>query len=508
MKLNTEIRPTFFDKAKEKLNFATNVLKNAKDFEDAKKAVDLYNDAYTEVASKFSCIFLKMNQDLTDEETVSSYYANSSSFADCMYYDDFYYAMKESPFYNELRAYMGVPFVEWLKFSAELNSIATAADSPSTSEILMQYQTLAVQANGDYGQFAEQFDEILQKLVETNCSMAKFYGYENFCDYGHKTIMRFDYGKEEVVKLCERVCEVVVPYYQQFRKTYAEILSQEEPAVNDIVAGMSAYTKSLGKEAHEYWTTLHNNDWLDLLPSPTKMPGMGMQRFIENIGVGPIIANPDDKFTIGWMVAHEFGHSLQEWLSYKNLPFTFNILSSADMLEISSRSMELFLYAHAKDLYENSENYCIVHLDGLMRSMISFAMGTIYEHWIYNNIDATKKERKDKYISLYRQTHPWKDIEDKDIIAMLYSDSLLFTMPTYQFCYVPAWILAVEMVKDYKSNPDATYKKYLDINTNLPIMGYYDLIKKYDMHNIFDENSMCLFTKWIDELIDQYVNCK
>ena len=129
-----------------------------------------------------------MNQDLTDEEMVSSYYANSSSFADCMYYDDFYYAIKESPFYNELRAYMGVPFVEWLKFSAELNSIATADDSPSTSEILMQYQTLAVQANGDYGQFAEQFDEILSKYPSEKL--------RNIMDHFTNLVVDFIYTRE------------------------------------------------------------------------------------------------------------------------------------------------------------------------------------------------------------------------------------------------------------------------------------------------------------------------
>lgn len=506
MKMNIHITDQDYSAITTKLEEATLSMKNAENLEDVKAAVQAYHHAYTDAASKFARLFVNLYQDVSDENTMAQYGSNVQKLSDLMYYVPFHQAVSESPFYQELLSYCGYPFMELMKFNLECEAAKQNQPSvpPANEETMMRYQSLIVQADGKYEQFADQFDDILQELVENNHALARYCGYQNYCDYANQMNSRFDYDENEILKLCEQVRKLVVPYYQNFKRMYSTQLSGSGPKAKDLLEGMGAYTQHLGSEAKAYWSLLCEKDYLDIKPSPTKMPNMGLQRFIEEEGLGPIVTNDEKSFTAGWVLAHEFGHSFQEYLAYKKQRFTFNIIASPDMMEISSRLMEMFLYVHGPDLYENAQDYPVFHIKSLLLSMINFAMSAEYEHWLYHNVSATKQQRREKYLELYCETHPGETVDETMILRKLYDETTIFTMPKYQFCYVLAWINAVEIIKDYKARPAETYKKFLDLSADLPVYRYKELVRVYDLHNVFEEGVVSLFVDWVEEILSQY----
>lgn len=500
--MKLDIKELDYKKIREEMDVATAKVGLAERFDEIKDAFRIYNAAYIELSSLYSRLFLKMYHDVSDQETMVQLASNVEYLNELVHYAPFGEAVTASPYYDDIIACYGKPAISLLKFNMECNNAQKAQGTlpPSIDEATMKYQNLVVQANGNYRQFADEFDSILQEVVETNHKLAQYYGYENYCDYANLVYSRFDYGEDDIMKLCEQVRKVIVPYYEKFKLTYSEQLKQKKPAGKDLCAGMADYTKRLGKEAAEYWASLSKADALDIEASPVKMPGMALQRFIEEERLAPIILNPAGSFNDGWMLAHEFGHSFQEYLAFNNQELALNEIASADVMEISSRLLELFLHVHAPALYEEPEKFVTFHLDSVLRSIIAFAMSTEYEHWLYHNVDATKQERKEKYFALYRETRPSGTESDEKLLNRLYDETTVFTMPKYQFCYVLAWINAMQIAKDYKEYPEKTYKKFLDLSTNLAFYTYNDLVEKFELCNVFEEGSVDKFLEWFEIL--------
>lgn len=496
-----ETREPDYPKIKADLDIAAAMIRKADSFTDAKEAFRRYNEAYKELSSRYARIFLKLYHDVSCEETMVQLAASIEHLNELVHYAPFGSAVAESPWRDQLEACYGKPAILLLAFNADCESRATGNETkPRTiDEASSRYQNLVIQAEGCYERFADEFDALLQEVVSINHETARYYGYEDYNDYANLLYSRFDYGEAEMMNLCRQIREKVVPCYEVFQKTYANQLQQGAPKPRDLRQGMAAYTERLGKEAAEYWLMLSDTDALDIEPSPVKMPNMGLQRLIEEEGLAPIITNPTGDFNDGWVLAHEFGHSFQEYLAFRKQPLALSAVASADVMEISSRLAELFLHVHADRLYEDPERFSLFHLDRLLSSIINFAMSTEFEHWLYHHVDATPQQRKETYFSLYRQTHPSATADETTMLRSLYDEVTVYTMPKYQFCYVPAWISAVEIAKDYRKQSESVYRKFVELNGDLAFYTYRELAQKFGFSNAFEDGIVDRFIGWLEE---------
>lgn len=503
--MKTAFKTPDYAKIRNKLNEAAEKLKCAAAFSDVRDAFGIYNEAYTEISSQYGRLFLMMYHDVSNPETMQLFSEHITPLSELVHYAPFGAEVLASPFFNEIIACYGHPAISLLKFNAMCEQTRSARNTPppSLDETVMKYQNLVIQAKGCYEQFADDFDDLLEEAVRINHETALYYGYENYCDYANLMYSRFDYGEAEIMQLCRQVRTEAVPFYEQFRKTYDNQLKQKQPLPKNLREGMAAYTKALGTEAANYWAQLDEKNALDIDASPVKMPNMGLQRFIEEDGLGPLITNPTGIFADGWVLAHEFGHSFQEYLAFHKQTLALNAVASADVMEISSRLMELFLHGHAGCLYENPERFALFHLDSLLRSIIDFAMSTEYEHWLYHHVNATKAERREAYRALYCQTHPSAGADETQLLRKLYDETTVFTMPKYQFCYVPAWMNALEMAKDYLHHPEQSYHTFLHLSADLAFYGYNELMERFGLTNVFREGSLEKFFTWFTA----FLNC-
>lgn len=296
--------------------------------------------------------------------------------------------------------------------------------------------------------------------------------------------------------------QTIVPLYDRFLSKYEKVLKKTPPKPRELKHGMAEFTKALDSCAYEYWKLLEEKGYLDLDASETKMPNMGCQRFVEKWNAGPLLINPTSNFSDGWVIVHEFGHSFQEKLAYEKQNSDLAVIASVDLMEISSRAMELLLYERSDCLYQDSDLFKIHHMKSLLHSLCMFAFGTIYENWLYHNIDTDASRRTASYIQLYRTYfHVTDELTDEDIRVKLYDDSLIYTMPKYQYSYIPGWIHAVELAADDKKDHNFVWTQYCEISRDLAFYTYPDLLTKYHLHNIYEPDSLDRFIKLLNQLL-------
>jgi hypothetical protein len=72
-------------------------------------------------------------------------------------------------------------------------------------------------------------------------------------------------------------------------------------------------------------------------------------------------------------------------------------------------------------------------------------------------------------------------------------------MPKYQFCYVPAWISAVEIAKDYRKQSESVYRKFVELNGDLAFYTYRELAQKFGFSNAFEDGIVDRFIGWLEE---------
>lgn len=485
-----------FEKIKEQLDIATEKLRNAQDISEVCEAFSLFNQEYIKLSSRFARLFIGVYSDVLDQEAAMRYDTEVEPISELMYYTPFAKAVSESAFYDQIVERYGKVAIRLICRKGEMNAKYDACkDVPDPDEEQQTYQMLSASCGGDYMAHAEEFDALLQAIAEKNDAKAKALGYQNFCDLGNHNNLRFEYDEDDIMCLCEQVRLKISPYLNDFQQRYAEELKNSDFKPKDLVSSMRKMMSKLGSEASSYWNTMEQGGHINCEPSDNKMPGVGLQRFIEEDDVGPIIMSKSNMPKDVMIISHEFGHSFQEHLAFNAKELALHVLASTDLMEISSRTMELYALYFAEDFFDDARAYHIWELEQMLDSIVSYSASTVFEHWMYHNVSASKEDRKAKYIEVYHSFYPFRERTDEQILKEMYSDSPIFFLPKYEFCYVPAWFNALEMAVAYGYDPKESYERYLALNKDLAFYEYSELLKQYGLHNPFVPESVDLFLK-------------
>ena len=490
-----------YEKIKESLDRATKMLREAKDFSQVVEAFSLYNQEYIKLSSRFARLFIGVYSNVLDQEAAMRYATEVEPISDLMYNISFAKAVSESAFYDQIVERYGKVAIRILCSKGEMNAKYDACkDVPDPDEEQQSYQMLSASCGGDYLAHGEEFDDLLQGIAEKNDAKAKALGYQNFCVLGNHNNLRFDYDEDDIMRLCEQVRLKISPYLNDFCQRYAEELKNPDSKPKELLPAMGKMMSKLGAEAAAYWNTMEQGNHIDCEPSDNKMPGMGLQRFIEEEGVGPIIMSKSGKSKDVMIISHEFGHSFQEHLAFNTKELALHVLASTDLMEISSRTMELYALYFAEDFFDDARAYHIWELEQMLNSIVGYSVSTVFEHWMYHNVTASKEDRKAKYIEIYRSFYTFRERTDEKILEEMYYDSPIFILPKYEFCYVPAWFNALELAVAYAKDPKESYERYLALCKNLAFYEYSELLKMHNLHNPFKEESVDLFLKNAEEL--------
>jgi len=220
------------------------------------------------------------------------------------------------------------------------------------------------------------------------------------------------------------------------------------------------------------------NDLFDVESRKGKAPG-GYNYPLAETGAPFIFMNSANTFRDLTTMVHEGGHAVHTFISSDLKMNDFKHVPS-EVAELASMSMELISMDKWDVFFQNEEDLKRAKKDQLrdvLKTLPWVAVIDQFQHWIYTNPDHTSEER----------TEAWKEIFDpfgnnfadwsgqEEALGNLWQKQLhIFEVPFYYIEYGIAQLGAIAVWKNYKENPEAGLKAYLDALK----LGYTKPIKK------------------------------
>lgn len=356
----------------------------------------------------------------------------------------------------------------------------------------------------------EKFDEIYDKLVKLRHQMAIKLGYENFVQLGYDRLGRTDYNAEMVKGYREQVYTSLVPLASELRKRQAKRLKLDSLKYYDdflnftsgnptpkgepdwiVEQGKNMY-KEMSTETDEFFNYMLNNDLMDLVAKKGKDSG-GYCSFISEYKSPFIFSNFNGTSGDVDVLTHEAGHAFQVYRS-RNQKMPEYVWPTLEACEIHSMSMEFFAWPWMESFFkEDVDKYKFSHLSS---SLIFIPYGVSvdeFQHFVYENPEASPKERKAKWREIERKYLPHRDYEDNEFLeagGFWFRQGHIFSSPFYYIDYTLAQVSAFEFWNKSNMNRDNAWNDYLRLCDAGGSRSYLELVKLADLQNPFIDGSI------------------
>jgi len=326
-------------------------------------------------------------------------------------------------------------------------------------------------------------DELLNDLIKLRHKEAQNAGFENFRDYMHRALCRFDYTVEDCYKFHEGVASQVVPLnknlaeerkaklgYGELRPWDTEVDISGRQPVHPFDNGEELAEKTI-KAFHrldpffgEVISTMRQKGHLDLDSRKGKAPG-GYNYPLAVTGYPFIFMNSAGTLRDLETMVHEGGHAIHSVLT-KDLFLNAFKSCPSEVAELASMSMELVSMDVWDEFIKDPEELKRAkaeQLEGVIKTLPWIATIDKFQHWLYTNPTHTAEER----------TRAWKKIADEFGTGITnwsgYEDAYLhnwqkqlhiYEVPFYYIEYGFAQLGAIGVWKNYVENPQRGLQLY------------------------------------------------
>jgi oligoendopeptidase F len=346
----------------------------------------------------------------------------------------------------------------------------------------------------------EALDDLFTELVQIRHQVATNAGYENYRDYMFDSLGRFDYTKEDCFEFHQSVKDEIVPLVREIAKKKAQKMgkehlkpwdSQVDPEGREPLKPfkdgqeMLDKTISLLNGIDPYFgdclSTMDEMGHLDLESKDGKSPG-GYNYPLFETGSPFIFMNAVGSQRDLITMVHEGGHAIHSFLSH-DLELTAFKSFPSEVAELASMSMEL-LTMHKWDAFYDTEEEVtrakVEQLETILEILPWVATIDEFQHWIYENPNHSKEERKEKWLKLLDEygtgITDWTGYEE--VKAYSWHRQLhLFEVPFYYIEYGMAQLGALGVWKNSKDDFEKTiqdYKNTLQLGYTKSIHGVYE----------------------------------
>ncbi len=403
--------------------------------------------------------YIKMTCDTTDENLEKSYvdFVNNIQPNIAPFEDKINHKINNSPFLDELKSDEAYKIYfraisnsidlfreENIPLQAELQTLAQKYGSiTGAMSVEIDGETLTLQQasnklkltdrekrkqayeiiNQRRLQSKDELDNLFDQLIRLRHQVALNCGFQNFRDYMHKAMGRFDYTVEDCFKFHEAIEKVVVPLCRKLEEERKKMLGYDvlrpydlavDPLNREPLKPFEGGKELLEKTIQcfqkvepafaDNLKVMADRGFLDLDSRLGKAPG-GYNYPLAESGIPFIFMNAAGSLRDVETMVHEGGHAMHSFLSE---PLELNAFKNAPMevAEVASMSMELIsmegwdqFFADKKEL----KRAMIEQLEGVIATLPWIATIDAFQHWLYLNPNHTVEERKTAWISLLKR---------------------------------------------------------------------------------------------------------
>ncbi|WP_251553817.1 M3 family oligoendopeptidase [Neobacillus muris] len=381
-----------------------------------------------------------------------------------------------------------------------------------------------------FGFFAEHeadLDRIYDDLVRVRTDIAKALGFKDFVELGYHRMMRTDYNAEMVANFRQQVKDYIVPIAAKLKERQRARLGLEQLKYYDenivyqtgnavpkgspewiIENGQKMY-EDLSKETGEFFRFMRENNLMDLVAKKGKASG-GYCTYIENYKAPFIFSNFNGTSGDIGVLTHEAGHAFQVYSS-RHFEIPEYNWPTYEACEIHSMSMEFFTWPWM-DLFfkEDTDKYKFSHLSDALLFLPYGVSVDEFQHWVYENPEASPKERKLKWREVEKKYLPHKDY---DGFAYLENGGFwqrqghIYNSPFYYIDYTLAQICAFQFWKRSRENKEEAWGDYLNLCSLGGSMSFTKLVEAANLISPFEngcvESVVGEIENWLNSVDDK-----
>ena len=368
----------------------------------------------------------------------------------------------------------------------------------------------------------DEFDNIYDSLVKVRTRMAQKMGYKNFVEFGYKQLSRLEYDAKMVEDYRKQVLENIVPLHTELRERQGKRLGVDKLKFYDeaikfnsgnadphgspewILNNGKTMYKELSKETDEFFTFMTENNLLDLLSKKGKMSG-GYCTYIPEHKAPFIFANFNGTSHDIDVLTHEAGHAFQVYQS-RGFEVPEYLWPSYEACEIHSMSMEFLTWPWMDLFFENdTDKYKFIHLSEALLFIPYGVTVDEFQHWVYENPEATPKERREKWIEIekkYLPTRDYGEVEELKNGIFWFRQGHIFSSPFYYIDYTLAQVCAFQFWIKSRENREKAWQDYLNLCKLGGSKPFFELMKSANLKNPFEEGTLAFVIPKIKEYLD------
>ena len=368
----------------------------------------------------------------------------------------------------------------------------------------------------------DEFDNIYDSLVKVRTRMAQKMGYKNFVEFGYKQLSRLEYDAKMVEGYRKQVLENIVPLHTELRERQGKRLGLDKLKFYDeaikfnsgnadphgspewILNNGKTMYKELSKETDEFFTFMTENNLLDLLSKKGKMSG-GYCTYIPEHKAPFIFANFNGTSHDIDVLTHEAGHAFQVYQS-RGFEVPEYLWPSYEACEIHSMSMEFLTWPWMDLFFENdTDKYKFIHLSEALLFIPYGVTVDEFQHWVYENPEATPKERREKWIEIekkYLPTRDYGEVEELKNGIFWFRQGHIFSSPFYYIDYTLAQVCAFQFWIKSRENREKAWQDYLNLCKLGGSKPFFELMKSANLKNPFEEGTLAFVFPKIKEYLD------
>jgi M3 family oligoendopeptidase len=382
-----------------------------------------------------------------------------------------------------------------------------------------------------YGFFAEheaELDEIYDKLVKVRTSIAKKLGFQNFVELGYARMNRTDYNAEMVAKFRQQVLEHVVPAATKLRKRQEARIGVEKLKFYDegfeypsgnaapkgdpewiVENGRKMYSE-LSEETNAFFSFMLDNHLMDLVAKKGKAGG-GYCTFIENYKAPFIFSNFNGTSGDIDVLTHEAGHAFQVYKS-RGFAVPEYYWPTYEACEIHSMSMEFFTWPWMELFFkEDTEKDYFSHLSSALLFLPYGVTVDEFQHFVYENPDATPAERKQAWRKIEKKYLPHRDYDENDFLergGYWQRQGHIYNSPFYYIDYTLAQICAFQFWKRSREEWDAAWTDYVKLCQQGGSKSFLQLVEVANLQSPFEDGCVQSVIQEIQEWLNSVDDTK
>lgn len=377
--------------------------------------------------------------------------------------------------------------------------------------------------NQFYASHQDEFDTIYDELVKLRHEMAVTLGYKNYIELQYKLLNRTDYDHKDVAKYREKVLKFITPFSTQLRKEQAQRIGISDFKVYDnpcifkdgspnplggedfIIENALKMYDELSPETGEFFHFMVDNNLMDLLAKPGKQAG-GYCTSFDFYKAPYIFANFNGTRGDIDVVTHEAGHAFQNYMSqYMILPEY--IWPTFESCEIHSMSMEFLTWPYMHYFFgDNAEKFKFAALTDSINFIPYGVTIDHFQHYVYENPQATPSERRQKYRELELMYRPYLEYDDEFLEsgAFWFMQGHVFNKPFYYIDYTLAQVCAFQYLIKSLKDPKKAMDEYITLCKAGGSASFFDLITIGKLENPMTSSVLEEIIPKLREIVDSF----